>query len=329
MTTQERWQALADRFGLGRVDGTPSYVARGAMGETWQLTTTTGRWAAKWQFPWAPADPRPADVAIQRAASAAGIPLPLPVTGPDGAAVVQVGDRHARLYQWVDLGRPVTPPASAAVAAEAGRLLGTLHRLAIPADGPVDSWFTTAPSAEHWADIRDRATAAGADWASPLAAASGLIAHLSEAAEPSLGTPVTCHRDFNPDNVIPAVRGGRLTVLDWENAGPLDPLRELGYVIFAWCTGGGSFDPAAADALLAAYANATGRAPDLASDLYATAVAVHLNFLMAMASTALTEPEHRSYAEAALAGLLAHDLRDLHRIVKLGPEPWPHRRGKD
>jgi Ser/Thr protein kinase RdoA (MazF antagonist) len=316
----DRWQSLAGSFALGTVRGMPSYVARGAMGETWRLATSTGDWAVKWQFPWAPAEPHPADVAIQLAASDAGIPLPRPVTARDGAAVVRIGDRHARVYQWVDLGSPIRPPASAPIAAEAGRLLGILHALALPADGPADPWFTVAPSPDDWADIAERAAAAHATWAPGLAAARGLIAELSRAAAPSRRTPVACHRDFNPDNVIPAVPGGRLTVLDWENAGPLDPLRELGYAMFAWCTGSGSFSPAAADALLAAYANATGKAPELEPDLYATAVAVHLNFLAAMASTALTEPEHRSYAEEALAALLEHDLRDLHRLIWRGFE---------
>jgi aminoglycoside phosphotransferase (APT) family kinase protein len=316
----DHWQSLADSFGLGPIRETPSYVARGAMGETWRLVTSAGHWAVKWQFRWAPADPCPADVAIQLAASDAGIPLPRPITAADGAAVVQIGDRYARVYQWVDLGRPVTPPAAAGIAAEAGRLLGMLHALALPADGPVDPWFTVAPSLADWADIAERSAAVHATWAPGLAAARGLIAELSEAAAPSRGTPVSCHRDFNPDNIIPAMRGGLLTVLDWENAGPLDPLRELGYAIFAWSTGGGSFSPAAADALLAAYANATGEAPELGPDLYATAVAVHLNFLAAMASTALTEPDHRSYAEDALAGLLEHDLRDLQRLIERGPE---------
>jgi Ser/Thr protein kinase RdoA (MazF antagonist) len=319
-TGPDRWQALADTFGLGVVRDPPAYVARGSMGETWRLATTAGRWAVKWQFPWVPCDARPADVAIQLAASAAGIPLPRPVTAPDGAAVVQVGDRHARVYQWIDLSHPITPPAPAAIAAEAGGLLGILHGLALPADGPDDPWFTVAPSPGYWADIGERATAAGAAWAPRLAQARGLIDDLSKAAVPSSRTPVTCHRDFNPDNVIPAVTHGRLTVLDWENAGPLDPVRELGYVIFAWCTGGGSFEPAAADALLSAYAAATGRAPELGPDLFGTAAAVHLNFVTAMAAMALTEPDHRDYAEAALAGLLQHDLPDLHRIIERGPE---------
>ena len=77
------WQAVVARFSLGQPLGAPAYVARGAMGEVWRLETTAGRWAVKWQFPWAPAEPVPADMAIQRAAADAGIPLPLPVTTAD------------------------------------------------------------------------------------------------------------------------------------------------------------------------------------------------------------------------------------------------------
>ena len=75
------WQALADRFSLGKVLGIPGYIARGAMGEVWRLETSDGRWAVKWLFPWVQADPRPADVDVQLAAAAAGIPLPRPRTG--------------------------------------------------------------------------------------------------------------------------------------------------------------------------------------------------------------------------------------------------------
>src|ERR1700734_571283 len=58
------WQALAEIFSLGRVLSIPGYVARGAMGEVWRFETSAGRWAVKWQFPWAPAEPRPRDVAV-------------------------------------------------------------------------------------------------------------------------------------------------------------------------------------------------------------------------------------------------------------------------
>jgi Ser/Thr protein kinase RdoA (MazF antagonist) len=158
------WRALAERFGLGPVTADPVYVTRGQMGEIWRLETTSGRFAAKWLFPWAaaPSDARPADVATQLAAAAAGIRLPMPVMAPDGAAVAEVHGQPARVYEWADLGPPLTTPVSATVAAEAGRLLGLLHGLALEADEPVDPWYLTVPAGDEWADVARRASTAGA-----------------------------------------------------------------------------------------------------------------------------------------------------------------------
>jgi aminoglycoside phosphotransferase (APT) family kinase protein len=318
------WHALAERFDLGQIRGDACYVARGAMGQIWRLQTGAGRWAVKWQFPWAPADARPADVAIQLAAVAAGIPLPLPVIAPDGAAVVRVGDGHARVYEWMDLGDPVSLPAPVATAAEAGRLLGLLHGLSIQSDEPSDPWYAEVQPARYWPDLINRAVTDGAPWASKLAAAHPLIAELSEnLAPPSGRPPVVCHRDFNPDNVLPAAGTGQLAVLDWENAGPLDPARELGYAVFTWCAGAGRFDPVAADALLTEYAAASGSAPAAGPDFFATAVATHLNVLHVMAERALTEPDHRSQAEEFIADLLDQYLGDLQRVIKLWSQA-PH-----
>ncbi len=318
------WQALADIFSLGRVRGIPGYVARGAMGEVWRLETSAGRWAAKWQFPWAPAQPRPPDVAVQRAAAAAGIPLPLPVTTPEDAAVVQLGGRFARVYEWVDLGPPLTVPVSPATAAEAGRLLGLLHGLRLAPAGPPDPWFTEIKPDSYWPDVIGRGAAAGAPWAAPLAAARDVIAGLGSHVVAPAGQPLlTCHRDFNPDNVLPAAADGRLLVLDWENSGPLSPVRELGYAIFTWCTGGGHFDRAAADALLAGYALAAGAAPELGPDLFCTAIATHLNVLHVMAEQWLAEPVHRGYTQQFITDLLASDLGDLAAVAGPGAAAWP------
>ncbi len=323
MTTAHGWQQLTEAFGLGAQAAEPEYVTRGAMGEIWRLETARGTWAVKWQFPWAPTDAKPPDVPIQLAAAAAGIPLPLPVTAADGAAVVLAGDRHARVYEWIDLGEPLTPPVPASTAAEAGGLLGLLHGLALPADEPVDDWYTQVPRADYWADLDDRAAAACAAWAPALAAARSRIGELSAlVVPPSARPPVACHRDFNPDNVHPMAADGRLAVLDWEDAGPLDPMRELGYAVFAWCSGDGQFDPVAADALLAAYAAAAGSALEPGADFFATAIATQLNFLRVMAEQALTEPEHRSYAEQAIANLLDQYLSELEQVVRLSPEGW-------
>jgi Ser/Thr protein kinase RdoA (MazF antagonist) len=314
--TAADWQALGREFGLGQAIRAPARVARGAMGEVWRLETTAGCWAVKWQFPWAPADSRPADVAVQLAAADAGIPLPLPVTTPAGIAVVAVRGRHARVYHWIDLGEPLSPPVSPAAAAEAGRLLGLLHGLALASAVPVDPWYTEIPQQAEWTVLADRAAAAGAPWAAELTAARDLIEELAGLVVPPAGrAPVVCHRDFNPDNVLPAAPGGRLTVLDWENSGPLSPDRELGYALFTWCAGRGHFDLGAAGPMVASYARAAGREPELGPDLFATAAATHLNILHVMAGQWLTEPAHRTYAQDAIEGLLKNDLNDLSRMA--------------
>jgi Ser/Thr protein kinase RdoA (MazF antagonist) len=301
------WAALANRFGLGRIIGRPVYITRGAMGEIWRLRTAGGQWAAKWQFPWAPTDPRPADVAVQLAAASAGIPLPLPVTTPDGTAVASVGGGHARVYEWADLGTPFEPPVSAARAAEAGRLLGVLHALALTQDVPADPWYTDVSGTREWAAPR-------------LSAAHDLIADVAALAVPTGSQPsVVCHRDFSPDNVLPDPGGRQLLVLDWENSGPLDPHRELGAALFAWCAGSGRFDLAAGRAMLAGYAGVTGALPRLTAGSFATAAAVQLNYLKVMGELALSEPDHREYAEREIASLLTRDLRDLRQFAMIAP----------
>jgi Ser/Thr protein kinase RdoA (MazF antagonist) len=317
--TPASWNELANRFNLGAVTGIPRYVARGAMGEIWRLETRQGCWAVKWQFEPDP-DLRPADLTVQLTAAAAGIPLPLPVMTRAGDAIARLRDRSARVYAWADLGPRLKPPVSPARAAEAGRLLGTLHGLRIGGDEPVDPWYTAAPDQAHWDDLAARAASTGQPWAAGLAAARGLIAELTAQLVPVDGHPqIACHRDFNPDNVIPAAPDGPLVVLDWECAGPLPAVCEVGYALFAWSCGAGQIDVAAADALLSGYAQASGTDPDLGPGLFTTAIAAHLNYLASMAAMAISDPNHAEYATGEVRGLLAGDLRNLARFVMQSP----------
>jgi aminoglycoside phosphotransferase (APT) family kinase protein len=316
--TAAGWAELAERFGLGTVLAAPAHVARGAMGEVWRLDTSHGRWAVKWQFPWAPAEPVPADVGVQRAAAAAGIPLPMPVLTPVGEAVAQAGGQRARVYEWAELGPPVQAPASDRAAAEAGRLLGTLHRLALPPAGPDDPWYTALPPARDWAALADRTAAAGVAWAGDLATALEPIGRLSaRAAGPLPGQRITCHRDFSPANVIPAADGSHLVVLDWENAGPLDPRCELGYVLFAWSAGHGQVSASAMAALLDGYAAGSGTGPAPEPGMFVTAVAGTLNFLYVMAEQAVADPGHAGFAGHQVRRLLGQDLDDLAAFLDL------------
>lgn len=210
-------------------------------------------------------------------------------------------------------------------AAEAGRLLGVLHSLALPATEPDDPWYAEVRPQADWAALADRAAAAGMTWAGRLAGAQERIAGLS--ARASVPRPrdqrIVCHRDFNPDNVVPAASGDHLVVLDWENAGPLDPGCELGYALFAWSAGGGRVSTTAVTALLDSYAAALGAGPALGPGMFAAAIAAHLNFLFVMAEQAIAELGHRGYCERQLSGLLHHDLDDLARFLDLAEDPLP------
>jgi len=318
----ERWTELARRFDLGQVQGAAEFVARGAMGEVWHLETIRGAWAVKWQYPWGPVQPRPADVGVQLAAAAAGIPLPAPVLTPAGEAVARIGSHHARVYEWADLARPAEPPVGERTAAEAGRLLGVLHSLALPATEPDDPWYAEVRPPADWAALADRAAAAGMAWAARLADAQDRVAGLSARADVPRPRErrIVCHRDFNPDNVIPAASGDHLVVLDWENAGPLDPGCELGYALFAWSAGHCEISTSAISALLDGYAAALGTDPALGPGMFGTAIATHLNFLFVMAEQAITDPGHRDYCERQLSGLLHHDLDDLARFLDLAED---------
>lgn len=314
--TPADWTTLADRFALGSSRGAPCYVTRGAMGEVWRLDTTGGRWAVKWQFPWAPDDPRPADLEVQAAAARAGIPLPRPVTTPDGDGVIGVAGRSARVYAWADLGDRFGQPAPRWAAAQAGHLLGLLHALALPATEPVNPWYTEPPKPASWPALIARAERAGAWWARDLAAVQPLIADLAARAVPSAGTPVVCHRDFSPDNVFPAAGDARsLVVLDWENSGPLDPRCEVAGAVLEWAYDGHRFDARTARALLAGYAPAGAPAPRLDESCFAISIITRLNLAEVMAGQALTDPEHRRYAEQQLAWLLETELPGLARGI--------------
>jgi Ser/Thr protein kinase RdoA (MazF antagonist) len=324
--TPQSWDDLAARFDLGRCEDAPGYVARGSLGEVWHLRTSHGAWAVKWHFPWAPADARPADIAVQLAAADAGLPLPRPRLTPDGDAVIKVGDRHARVYAWADLAPPVPLPATSATAAEAGHLLGLLHRLALPSAGPDDPWYTQVPRPADWAALTGRATrearlgAPGLAWAASFAAAQPRIAALTARLPPpgQTGTSasrIVCHRDFNPDNVRPRHPDGRLVVLDWENCGPLDPALELGYALFTWCTGPGQVSTAAITALLDGYAATAGTRPPLTPGTFTTAIAVHLNYLYVMAEQALNDPAQREFCGTQITATLTEYLGSLTRFL--------------
>jgi Ser/Thr protein kinase RdoA (MazF antagonist) len=274
------------------------------MGEIWRLETSTGKWAIKALFPWADRAPIPFDVQVQQAARDAGIPLPLPIVTADGA-VLELGGRAFRAYEWVELAPTVEPPIAQTTAHEAGRLLGQIHTLGWPlADSAIDDWYVTTRDEDEWQGLAARASRAGAHWAAALTAHLAAIRSLRATTTRDHAEPILCHRDFNRDNVLPEARGQRLYVLDWENVGPLAADQELATALHDWTCHRGALDRAAAHAFLAGYRDAGARArldPEIS---FSTLVTINLNFLWVMAEQSLDAPEHREFADLQVHALL-------------------------
>ncbi len=245
--------AIADAFALGHPEGPATFAARGELGRIWRLKTSTGVWAVKELLePWTEEEAR-VDASLASAAAAALVHTPLPRRTPDGALLADVragsGAWQVRVHTWVDL---LPGPVSAAPD-QAAYLLGRLHALAIADDRPIDPWFAQAVPAERWDELASAAAHAAAPWAALLAQRVADLAATNELvlAGPT-GPRTTCHRDFNPQNVLLGTDGSAV-VVDWENCGPAVaecelagalaefevPLREVRGFLAAYELGGG------------------------------------------------------------------------------------------
>jgi Ser/Thr protein kinase RdoA (MazF antagonist) len=295
-------------------------VSRGAVGRIWRLDLPDGRYAVKELF-------RDADEAeVQREAAftaqlqAAGVRLPGSLPGRDGRFLAQLPTRDGpgqtqppghpdggqiRLYEWVE-GVPadLTDPYTAE---RAGDLLGRLHALAQPAADDGERWYDTVPAPEVWAALAAAGQAQQASWAPDLARHTGLLRDLTTlVTPPDPGQLIGCHRDLHPDNVL--VDGsGQLVLLDWADAGPAVPGRELARLLIDWHVEDGAADPTAVRVTLAAYRAAGGPGAITSERSFGMLIACNLNFLHGQAGLALdpgAAAEHRAYAAAELADTL-------------------------
>ena len=266
---------IAEAFALGRPNGGAVPVARGEMGRIWRLDTDRGRYAVKELLYTMDVADAQADVAFQRAALDAGLPMPRPVTQPDGAVLLEIerpGGAVAtfRVYSWVDLARPNRPPRPAVAAA----LLARLQRLDRPADGPMDAWFAEPLGAEGWASL----VGAVREGAPPWLEAFVRLAPDAEAAEAVVTEarldrlPVVdlrrCHLDYNPENIL-LDAAGEPVILDWENSGSAPYEQELAYAVLDFAA-----EPASARDFLRAYHDADGPATITGRSSFAMAIAV-------------------------------------------------------
>jgi aminoglycoside phosphotransferase (APT) family kinase protein len=165
---------------------------------------------------------------FERAAFAAGIPMPEPISAGD----------HTLVHRWVEGDKVPEAPVSAAYAFEIGEILARLHALDVAWTGV----SVEEPTPRDWPALAERSRATGQPWAGELASRVATflaIAHFVDTCERP-GPVVLTHRDIQPWNLL--AREGRPVVLDWELSGMLDLSGELGSTALSVAKGPGFDD---------------------------------------------------------------------------------------
>jgi Ser/Thr protein kinase RdoA (MazF antagonist) len=224
-------QTVADAFGLGRAASLSDPVARGELGEIRRLETDHGTFAVKQRFETWPASEAETSTAYHRVCWEAGIATPEPLRAMTGGFTAQVDGDQVRAYTWAELADPDPTLDPAAV----GTLVARLHQVRHPwPTSNVDPWFEAPIGRAEWSALLEASRAAGAPHGDRLAELLPGLLTIEELLTPM--RPVqTCHLDLWADNLRRS--DGRPFAIDFDNAGPGDPSREIAMVILEFGRG--------------------------------------------------------------------------------------------
>lgn len=318
MTAEEKhW--LAATFGLGHpVD--LQRVARGAMGEVCRLTTTSGTYAAKRHF-WDRSHLPHAEFseAFAGRCRAVGVPVPAAIRDRSGALLAR--DENGswwQLAQWLPGARPSADDVETAL--WLARQTARIHRIGQRPDwaARLDPFYARCDV--DWPALCDRAEHAGASYS-----LATRLPDFVELAAWANSVPVSdlliSHNDLVLSNVL--VDGDRRWLIDWDNAGPQDPAREVGVQIFEALT-----SPGLVAALLGAYRSGGGIGFSWGADIFASAVQIRLNLLAEQLDRFLdpAQSAHHDFADQRVTELLGGtpslaELRTRVEAVELPSDP--------
>jgi Ser/Thr protein kinase RdoA (MazF antagonist) len=268
------------------------------MGRIWRLATSSGTYALKEVFDPGPTGAEDArrDAAFQEIALAGGIPMPRPIPAPDGQVLVELGPgtdrRSVRLYSWIDLrGRDVVAPLETVAA-----ILGRLHAIAPADDRPVHPWYREPPDRDAWPALLERARTGGAEWTPAFERIVPILVESTARAGRPPSTRarlVTCHLDYNPENVL-VDTAGRVCVVDWENSGAAELEQELASALAEFARG-----PSEAARFLAAYRDGGGPGRLRGRRSFAMTFVVQANLIRAYVRRALDAGDPEDARRAA------------------------------
>jgi hypothetical protein len=305
-------QAVAEAFGLDRALSLSDPVARGEIGEVRRLETEHAAYAVKQAFePLTAREVTELEVSgtFHRACWAAGIPTPEPIPAVAGDFVAEIGGEHVLVYEWVELAGPDRTLDPVAV----GRLLAGLHAVRHPVSGRVHEWFEAPLGPREWKGTLKASRAAGAPYAPRLTQLLPALIEVETILTP-MAAVQTCHLDLWSDN-LRSTPSGDLCVIDFENAGPADPSRELAMVLVEFGLG----DAGRLRLLYDAYREAGGPGRITGRDSFAMTVAQlhhigHRHLTMWVASR---DPEGRARSRAGVDEFLDEPLLlpDVDRLL--------------
>lgn len=280
----------ASAFDLGSPVSDPLPIARGAMGWIWRLETSQGSFAIKQLFQ--PTDEQlvAREVSLVRRARDAGVAAPAVFLTKAGEVLAIVtGTEHGRpvqlrAYGWIDAARSPKSPVSAADAARAGEALAVMHAVGEGTAEVPEDWYRHVCVGDTWrqteASLRRTGEHALAD---VISDAMDRLRTLEDLIVDRAPPSVICHRDFDPENVL-VDADERFVIVDWEDAGPLDPSAEIAYSLLSWTTNAKSEpEGPSTHAFFEGYAHRRALPVPDGPAVFSVAIATRLNYIRGLA----------------------------------------------
>ncbi|MBK3642019.1 phosphotransferase enzyme family protein [Streptomyces sp. MBT33] len=292
---------VVEAYGLGTGPWTITPVARGALGQIWKLAGDGRRWAVKELLFGCDEEQVRREAALRDAGENLGIASPRLLANRDGSHVstlpAQVGGSCVKVYDWVD--GSFADPTRPEILTWVGRTLALLHVAGAGASETPVSWYERCPDASDWEALHRKIRGSGLPWSDRLEElAHGRAVELARFVTPAERTGmVTSHLDVQPQNVLVGPAGPVL--IDWDNAGPVSPERELASVVYAW-SGGNAVNADSARRLVRAYVDAGGPGTIRSLEAFSMLFAIRLNYVQVQAEAAVDPEktaEQRAFAD--------------------------------